>query len=87
MQKSASGPFKGKLNTRTFAVKDSSGNIWVTVPVLLYKPRDSGYQEMALHFNEMTSDSAVQLPNEWCDIQPLNSSTNSISDTDDKDDD
>ena len=85
MENSGSDGYKGKLNTRTFAIRDSSGNIWVTVPVLLSKERDPGYPAMAKHFNEMTSDAAVQLPNEWCDIEPLNSSTNTLTGDDDDD--
>lgn len=82
MKKSASGGSKGRLNTKTFAVKDGSGNIYVTVPVLLYKPRDSGYAEIAKYFNEMTSDTAVAL-GDWCVIDPLNSSTNNLDGDDD----
>ena len=75
---------KGKLNARTFAVRDDQGNIFVTVPVLVYKKRDPGYDEMAAYFTSATTDSAVPLNAEWCDIQPLNSSTNSTTEDDEK---
>ena len=84
MKKSASGGRKGRLNTKTFAVRDDKGNIYVTVPVLLYKKRDPGYEEIAKYFTEMTTDSAVAL-SDWCVIDPLNSSTNELTGDDDDD--
>lgn len=74
---------KGKLNARTFAVRDNNGNIYVTVPVLLYRKRDPGYDEMAALFTGMTTGSAVALTSDWCEIEPLNSSTNNVDGDDD----
>ena len=79
---------KGKLNTRTFAVRDEKGNIFVTVPVLLYKRGDDGYDEMNAYFLRKgdtpdTSVAAASLSSDWCDILPLNSSTNDASLDDD----
>jgi len=74
---------KGKLNAKTFAVRDERGNIFVTVPVLVYKnSNDAGYKEMAGYFPDTKSGTtgttfeAVSLSSDWCDILPLNSSTN-----------
>ena len=85
MQKSEDSGRKGRLNTKTFAVKDGKGNIYVTIPVLLYKKGDQGYDEVNRYFTGMTTDNAVTLSADWCDIQPLNSSTNDgATDDDDK---
>ena len=86
MQKGDRGERKSRLNTKTFAIKDGKGNIYVTVPVLIYKPRDPGYGEIASYFNEMTTESAVLLSTDWCLLDPLNSSTNIGGDGDDDDD-
>jgi hypothetical protein len=82
---------KTKLNTRTFAVRDERGNIFVTVPVLLYKKGDEGYDEMAAYFPKIetgavgTTVGAVALTSDWCNILPLNSSTNDGNRADDDD--
>lgn len=83
MKKPVRSGRKGKLNARTFAVRDNNGNIYVTVPVLLYKQGNPGYDEMAAYFTQMTTASAVALTSDWCEIQPLNSSTNSVEGDDD----
>lgn len=74
---------KGKFNTKTFAIKDQKGRIWVAVPVLLYRDGDAGYAEMSKYFTTMMSDDAVTLNSEWCEILPMNSSTNEGRDDDD----
>jgi len=73
----------GKLNTKTFAIRDSSGTIYVCVPVLLYKESDAGYHEMAAYFNRMDTGDSVTLNSGWCSLLPQNSSTNDITGTDD----
>jgi hypothetical protein len=81
---------KNRLNQKTFAVRDTKGNIYVCVPVILYKRSDPGYDEMTKYFGgELTTGEAVVL-NEWCTLLPQNSSTNDIgtaTDGDNKDDD
>lgn len=85
MKKAVQRARKGKLNTRTFAVRDDKGNIFVTVPVLLYKKNDPGYTEMETYFPTVPPGApgmpaptvaAVALTTDWCDVLPLNSSTN-----------
>ncbi len=91
MKKPVQRARKGKLNTRSFAVRDEKENIFVTVPVLVYKKNDEGYKEMAAYFpkppKNMTEPpvTAVALTGDWCDIMPLNSSTgDGTRDDDDK---
>ena len=91
MKKPVQKARKTKLNTRSFAVRDEKGNIFVTVPVLVYKKNDEGYAEMDAYFSPKSSPgqtgtvAAVALTSDWCDIMPLNSSTSDGSrDDDDK---
>ena len=73
-----------KLNTRTFAIKIGQNEIFVCVPVLYYKRGDPGFPKMQSYFTGgIVTGSAVALDDGWCEILPMNSSTNPTLDDDD----
>ena len=76
---------RSRLNAKTFVIKQGN-KIFVTVPVILYKRGDSGYDYMAQKYFPagMVSDTqAVPLMGEWCMMDPHNSNDSSIGDDDD----
>lgn len=62
MQDIEGGGRKNKFNTKTFAIKDNQGNIYVVVPVLIYRDGDLGYPEMEAKFRTQAgTDSSTEI--------------------------
>ncbi len=79
---------KGKLNAKTFLIRDGK-HLYVTLPVLVYKPGNGeegkGYAQMMDYFDRQVVEKleAINLATDWCTLQPMNSSPSGVDGDDD----
>lgn len=77
-----------RLNAKTFAIKQGD-KIYVTVPVLIYKPgkpsESEGYEYMRKLFETQATPrtQAMEMSGDWCSLSPHNSEPDASSGGDD----